>query len=597
MQGANKNVKRYEMNYLQGVNRQTAPDLMKKGELYHSENVRSLVVGTLETRDGSSVIGNDISAIANLGIFPFQIGTGKGLYRLSTVSATTSIFYLNGSNVWTILSGEGTSITSGSMSQTIADGNCYIANYNDANRMISGADGVTVYDSSSASSNLYNCPDASKICYFKGCLYVGDFKISSTRYGNRILKSSPPLGLVALINATPVAPYTTLGVDEATYIYTVSGMNVLDIYRNGDSKVAEFTITSMTDTDITGTISFTAPYTDVQEGDQLWVHGTFGGTQVFRWPKTPSLAGTNVNTYGTWTLPSRDGSNLTVLDTLGNKLIVGNKTALSAIDDFTSKNFSTDVGCVSPRGYVSLFGVMYYVSYDGIYRTDGASSEKISTKIQKYFDNATKAGLEVSCAGKKGNSVFFYIGNTSLVREDGSVEKTLSNVTIEFNVAYSMFFVHTGLAFLQFLSYTDTTGIDRLIGITATKAYEFLAPEITTDDGAIIPIRFDVIQPPLSSRFDHPSLYHEIDVETLRGVGTKCLISQDFSDWTPVEKEIGKGLTIVKLNGVDDSHSTPPKCRRLGISFRRSLAQKMKMTGFCTYYTPTYDEDRSNSQA
>lgn len=104
--------KRSEIGYFDGVNNFVASNLAKKTELMHAENVRSKTVGTVEKREGQTIIGNNIAAVRNYGVFYFPISTptGRGLYRISKVGSTVAIYYLNASSVWTALTGGGTGL-------------------------------------------------------------------------------------------------------------------------------------------------------------------------------------------------------------------------------------------------------------------------------------------------------------------------------------------------------------------------------------------------------------------------------------------------------------------------------------------------------
>ena len=107
-----ESMQRFEIPFFEGVNNLVADNLSKKEELKHAENARSRNIGTIEKRQGTSVIGNSITATNNYGLFFFEndVSTVSGIYRISTVSGVTSVYYLNGSAVWTALTGFGTGI-------------------------------------------------------------------------------------------------------------------------------------------------------------------------------------------------------------------------------------------------------------------------------------------------------------------------------------------------------------------------------------------------------------------------------------------------------------------------------------------------------
>ncbi|MFA5395916.1 MAG: hypothetical protein WC346_07915 [Methanogenium sp.] len=575
------------MSAFESLNTTTSPNLLKKGELVYAENVRQEKVGLLATRDGSTVVGNNISATEEYGLFAFQAFSGKGLYRVCTVAATTSIYWLN-SATWTSLSGAGlgTGITAGEFKGCIADGNLYLVNYNDENRMISGSDGTTVTDSTTVSGSFYNAPKASLIAYYNDQLYLGDFLVGSVRNSTKVIHSSKSMGLVCLVNGDPASPYTTMSLTDTSYIYAVSGADTYDIYRGG-SKVAVFTVTSLTEDTVTGTIVFESGFTTVQSSDEVWVANTYSGSKIFRWPKNSSSTGSIEKEHGTFTLQSTDGSPLTILDTIGNKLLISNKTSMALFDGTTLDHFNTNIGCVSRNGYVKAFGAIFFISYDGIYATDGSSSPKLmSKKISNYFIGATKTGLEACAAGKKGNSIFFYLGSVTLYNEDGSTKSTIAKCTVEYDVSSNLFYIHSGVSMKYLLSgFANSSGTDRLLiatDDTSTLVLDYLLG--TTDNGTAIPIRFDFLLPPFSGKFDILSQPNEISVELLRGVGLKAFFSLDGDSFYPADHDADKGSTIIRIPGKGDDFDTPPTCRRLGVSFRKNNSQKTVIAGFAVSY-------------
>jgi hypothetical protein len=63
-----------------------------------------------------------------------------------------------------------------------------------------------------------------------------------------------------------------------------------------------------------------------------------------------------------------------------------------------------------------------------------------------------------------------------------------------------------------------------------------------------------------------------------RGIGMKCFVSLDMSDWYELEGEAGKGLTIFKIHGKDNDVNKPPRCRNIRLSFRHSGRQLCKIS-------------------
>lgn len=107
-----ESLKRLEIKYFEGVNTIVSHNIAKIEEMRYCENVRSSQIGTIEKREGQTLIGSALTATANNDLFYFKSSSvlSTGLYRVSFVSPSETIYYLNTSNVWTALTGYGTGL-------------------------------------------------------------------------------------------------------------------------------------------------------------------------------------------------------------------------------------------------------------------------------------------------------------------------------------------------------------------------------------------------------------------------------------------------------------------------------------------------------
>ena len=256
MQEPGKSQQRLNIPFFEGINSLVSFNLGKKTELVHAENARSKTVGTIEKREGQTVLGLNSNnkpfvTTNNYGLFPFQNGNTQGLYRISVAENSTlsinvsdtiyasdvdkiefttspntellplsigvsdsitvteqvnentgnivTIYYINSSNQWIPLTGSGTSIPGGVFDYTYAEGNVFLVNFNSNNRYIK-PDGATVVESSDATGHLFNTPPASKINFYKNRLYLADFTRTGVRYKTTVLRSSYPMGIISLVN-------------------------------------------------------------------------------------------------------------------------------------------------------------------------------------------------------------------------------------------------------------------------------------------------------------------------------------------------------------------------------------------------------------
>lgn len=597
MSQANPNTRRFELSYFEGVNSLVASNIAKKQEFFHAENVRSGTIGTFEKRGGTTLLGNTIVGTANYGLFYFKSTSGSSnhLYRITTVSGVTTIYYLNSSNVWTALTGSGTNITAGMFDGVIAEGRLFLVNSNHANLYVD-TDGTTVVSSASASGHLYNSPNANCVAYYKNRLYLADYTLSGVRYKTSVLRSSYPLGIVALVSGDPASPYTTINVTDFKYFSTTSGANVYDIYR-GPQFIAQFTVTSIANDSITGTISFQGSFTTVLSADELWISGTYSGAKLFRWSSNPSTIGSPVKEYDTFRLSGGDTSEVKLFDTIGNVLMIGNNNSLAIWNDFVLQSFDMNIGCTSKKGYVKLLGGLYFLHYTGIFVSNGDAPKLISSKVERYISGATSANKEAAVAGKKGRSVFFWIGDVTLYNDDGSTDKTLSDVVLEYNVTQEDWFVHTGIKAIDFETYVDSTSSDRLVYASSNTSYtvsEFLSGE--TDNGSEIILRADTASFALAGQFEKIFEPQEVIIELERGTGVQVFVSLDKGPFYEIEGTAAKGCTILKITGSDGDRTTPPRCRNIRISLRHALKQLCKVSRVAVTYNPTAEEEPQRGQ-
>ena len=580
-------LKRLEIPYIDGCNMAIGANISKKQELKIAENARGNKIGTITKRAGYRRLGNEITSTANFGIYYFD-GAGKNMYRVSTISATTSIYYLNNSSTWTALAGGGTSLSAATCDFVEAEGNLFVVNGTDVNRYIQ-ADGTTVITSATATGHLYNSPKAFKINYFKDRLYAGDYYTSTTRNKTSIMKSSEPLGIVGLVDGdhTTIAIASVIKVTDTKYIQT---SDTLDVYRGG-VKIADITTNAKTEDTITIASVTMAVGTDFNSSDEIWVNGTYTGTRVFRWADNPAT-GENVKQYDTMKLTGGDNSALTLMTNIGNVMMIANKYNLATFNgtEPIPTSFDLGIGCISSQGWVKALGSLFFIGHNGMYVTSGGQPKLISAKIQPLFDGASKTGLEGSAMGVKGLSIFASIGDVTLHNDNGSIDRTLSNVVIENNLRTENWSYHTGIDAKFFNKYITSTDIERLEYCGSSgHVYEFL---YGTDDNNTneIPFRIDTGKITLAKNFENISYPKEIILESDRGTGIKCFISLDGNNFYELKGESQSGCTVFKVTTFGDNEE-PARCRSINISFREFSKTTCSISRFAIIYASTLEEE------
>ena len=579
--------------------------------------------------------------------------TNMGFYRISEVGSVVTIYYINNNATWTPLIKGGTNLAPIQMSTVQAEDCLFMVNGTDYNRYIksdgltvvgaipetslspsvspsyspsvSKSPSVSPSKSPSRSpsvspsppdipsfspslssstspsfsfpetaivedNHLYGSPIAHKINYYKDQLYLADIIVGTRRLKNTIMFSSVPLGILTLIDGdyvvdgVQVTQTTSLMVTEIKYI---RANDLLDIYRNG-TKLGVITVIGKDSSTNTLTIN---PITfSILAADEVWVADTYDGTlpKQFRWSDNPS-SGINVKQYDTFKVTGGFNDHITMMTNVGDYMVIGNTNNMALWNGSALKSFNLGIGCVSDNGYVMALGALWFVHYTGIYQTTGGMPQMMSSKVQRYIDGATKAGLEAAAVGKKGTSVFFAIGDVTLYHPDGSLEKTLSDVVLEYDVRQQNWYVHTNLKATQFATYFYSTNADRLEFASTDPScpvVEFLRDSVDDSQGENreIPFRIDSNDISLGLYFETLCQPLRIIVETSRGSGIKFFVSLDGGRFYELQGEAIKGCVVLKVTNKDEDTDQPPRCRRIKFSIRDSSPKLCKINRVAIEY-------------
>jgi hypothetical protein len=505
---------------------------------------------------------------------------GNVMSLTGTTISMASIYSLTDGNVWDALTDSSAqNIIGDKFDSTHVSGYLVLVNGIDYNRTIS-SDGVTVTDSTEP-GNLFNSPRAKKTAYYKSRLYLANFINGGVRYGTSILRSSYPLGIAALVNGDVTAS-TTIEVTDTNYFYTQSGMNEYEVYRGG-TKIEDITVTEVNETNIV----VSAPVT-LLSVDEIWVAGTYDGEKQYRWINNPTSTGRDVKQYDSFKLSGGEESEITLLDTIGNVLLIGNNDTLMVWNDYTLQNMDLGIGCVSQNGSVKLLGTMYFIHYSGIYSTTGSAPSLMSRKVERYIRGATKSGLENSAAGFKGTSVFFTLGDVTLYNSDGSFWKILKDACAELNVVDQKWYIHTNIPASQFLNFLNSDGLEQLM-FSHTKGEksikEFLVGN--SDDGEEIFFRADSNEIQFMEEFEYSVNPKSVVTDLHRGSLMTTMVSLDTDDFYQIEGTNKKGIATLKITPRDRSKMEPVACKKLQISFRESSKQLCRIAKAAIIYTPT----------
>lgn len=507
---------------------------------------------------------------------------------LNSTFEDCDMYYLHENDTWIKLSDtDAQGMQGGQFDFTIANRNLVFVNQNGPNRMLR-RDGSTVIDSADV-GDMYNSPHASKTVYYKKRIHLADYVRNGVRYPTSIIRSSYPLGIIALVDGDHDAGVTSVSVTEAKYFYADSGMNSYDVYR-GATKITTLTVSAVNET----TITVSATGVPLLSSDEIWIAGTFEGEKQFRWVNNPTSTGRDVKQYDTFALSGGDEDPITMFDTVGNVIMIGNKYSLATWDDYTLTNLDVNIGCVSPNGSAKLLGTLYFIHYSGIFGTTGNTPTLLSRKVDRYIKGATKEGLENSAVGIKGLSVFFAIGDSTIYKEDGSIEKELRDVCLEYSVADQNWYVHTNMPIKEFVNFISSDGVEHMLGShegNSKSVMDLLTGN--TDDGEEIFFRVDTQELQLIAEIEAYSNPLALITDITRGSSTKALISIDKEDFYEIAAPIEKGVKPTKITARDQKSQAPVVARKVKLSFRDSSKQRCRINQFAVLYLPTTLEDKA----
>jgi hypothetical protein len=327
---------------------------------------------------------------------------------------------------------------------------------------------------------------------------------------------------------------------------------------------------------------------DILSSDEIWITGTYSGEKQFRWINNSTSFGRDVKQYDTFQLAGGDEDELTMLEPIGNILMMASKNAMMTWNDYTLENFDLGIGCASPNGYAKLLGKIYFVHYSGIYYTGGSTPVLISRKVSRYLSGASKTGIENAAVGSKGLGMFFAIGDVTLYNDDGSFWKTMPDVCLEYATGDQNWYVHTNVPAALLRNFIDSDGTEQLVmAHSGSGKYikEFLNGN--TDDGDNIFFRADLQPIQFLDEFEINSVPNSLITETQRGTSLKAFVALDDGPYFELKGNATKGSSILKISETSAGNPNKTVCKLLRISYRDSSAQRCRILQSAVIYMPT----------
>lgn len=339
-------------------------------------------------------------------------------------------------------------------------------------------------------------------------------------------------------------------------------------------------------------------YSSLESSDEIWVRDSYAGDRLFRWADYPD-GGIDVKQYDTFKISGGQNDRVKMITNIGDVMVISNSYNIAIWNGSSLKNLDNGIGCVSDRGFVKAFDTLFFLGYKGIYQTVNGMPELISSKVQSYIEGATKDRLEAGAMGVKGTNIFCSIGDVTLYSDDGSEDKTLSDVVLEKNLKTQNWYVHTGITATQFETYISSDDPDRLI-YSGTEAgcplFEFLTGSLD-DEGSgnnEVLFRIDTGNITLNKEFERYCSPQKILLETERGSGMTCFVSLDNDPFYPLRGEVIKGCSVINITGKDNNVASPPRCRKINVSIRDYSKQICKISKIAILHKPLAEEEQEN---
>lgn len=590
------------IEYWDGINNSVGPELSKKQEPFHAENARSSIIGIIESRNGYTRLGdNQIAADAlMLSGFRSYSGAGKGVFKIATVAGTKSIWSLDISDTWTKVA-DITSTDSNNFSITEADGNLFFVNGSAANTYIQ-SDGTTVIDETSPTGHLYNSPKQARVInYFKDKLYAGNYwnSAGTVQFPRSIQMSSFPVGLLCLVDGDHaydgVTPTTVINVTDTKYIYDIANPNedTLDIMRGG-TLIATVKVDSKTTSTITLT-GATGLTVNLNSADEIWVSGTYAGERQWRWANNAS--GQDDIRYDTFRVGAEQRGEITAMINVGDNMLIFMPEAYSVWNNVSLMNGDFGVGCISRQGCVKALGAAYFLSWKGIYRTNGGTPELISTPVRRYLWAASKTNMENAIMSVQGESILCYLGSVDIANDDGSIEKTIEHLMLEYDIRQENWYIHSlseAITNMANCAVDDDYDVLLIAGDSPNhNIFKFFSGE--TDGSDLDPVYFRVDTPWLfpnsvKDRYIHPL---SISAHILRGGPLKVFVSFDGDEFRELGGELKKGISTVFFDNKDEEMQ---RCRKLKLSFRSMANKQIRLGWVALDYAESLEQKINESQ-
>lgn len=375
-------------------------------------------------------------------------------------------------------------------------------------------------------------------------------------------------------------------VTDTSYFYTETYSNEYEVWRV-NTKIADIVVSSIDDLYIyLSSVTWADGEYGFESQDQIYPAGTVFGEKRYLWPNNPTLLGQDVKQYGTFKLSGSDESDITLLDNIGNVMVIANRSNLATWNGSALNNFDIGVGCPSSRGHIKAYGALYFIHYTGVYATSGTLPTIISSPVQSYIDGATKEGIENAVVGKKGRSIFFCIGDVTLYRPDGSVKRTLRDTCLEYNILQQTWYVHTNVKATAFETAILSASADVLTLTDGDSKDVKTFLDGNTDDGEEIIFRVDSQPFPIAANMEDLSNPELVIVESERGSSMQAFIALDGGEFFQIEGKIEKGVSKLRIHDKDVDRGSPPVGHYMAVSFRDSSKQICKLARVAVTFVP-----------
>jgi hypothetical protein len=408
-----------------GVQTATSRLLQKRNELDASKNaVFNKKIGSASRRDGYEKVGETIqSGNDSLGAHVYKYsGNNKVIVGINNANSSfATLQFLDTGGYWNPIISTIAPSTRFHMLDFLEE--CYVVGRSpdtDTYMTPLNIDSTLV---PSTTRNVYTMPGARFIDEYGGSLYAMNVQVGTTKYKDRIYKSSAPLGAITFVQNDQAGLLMQLQTDAARYLKV--GMQI-DIYSAGTNYKVQSAITIVSVIKSRNIITFAPTQINVKDNDEIWLTGRKGLLSVFWNTDYP----TPENSDYLRIPPGVDANpEITGHGKNNNRKLFFTRNSTWKWDGANLVNVSETIGCAASETVRNIGGWTIWLHDTGVWGYNDASGQfkLLSRSVTNYIQSINQAVITKASAVAAGRVYKLSVGETATL--DSSTTSTSTSST------------------------------------------------------------------------------------------------------------------------------------------------------------------------